>query len=126
MNPFWTIAIGAVVVGVIALVIGVGYVSASSSKLPEQIEMIQLFVSGSIVGGFASWILASGYLHGTTLMGMLASDVKNTLKEVGLKGGDEIVAAAPSTGVSEMVGGFLKSMGVAEALQEMKVGMPGF
>jgi hypothetical protein len=87
--------------------------------------MIQLFVSGSIVGGFASWILASGYLHGTTLMGMLASDVKNTLKEVGLKGGDEVVAA-PTTGVSEMVGGFLKSMGVAEAFQEMKVGMPGF
>lgn len=141
MSQFWTVLLGAVLVGVIALVVGTGYVSASSSKLPEQTEMIQLFVSGSVVGAFISWLLSSSYLHGSSFMGMLSSDFKSTLKELGLKGGDEtaaVVAAAASaapaasaegattTAVTQMVGGFFKSMGMGDALQEMSVGLPSF
>ena len=125
MSQFWTVLIGAVLIGAITVGIGSGYVSASSSKLPDQSEMIQLFVSGSLVGGFISWIISSGFLHGSSLMGMISSDVKQTLKEVGLKGGDE-TAAVSTGGVSQMVGGFLKSLGVSDALQELNVGMPGF
>jgi len=131
MNQVWSVLIGAVLIGAITVAIGSGYVSSTSAKLPDQSEMIQLFISGSVVGAFISWILSSGYLHGSSIMGMLASDVKSTLKEVGLKGGDETVAAGTSmiptaAGVSQMVGGFFKSMGVSEALQELNVGMPGF
>jgi hypothetical protein len=129
MSQFWTVLLGAVLIGAITVAVGSGYVSASSSKLPEQSEMIQLFVSGSIVGAFISWIISSGFLHGSTLMGMIGSDVNNTLKEVGLKGGDEAAAvavAAPTAGVAQMVGGFFKSLGVSDALQELNVGMPGF
>ena len=129
MNQFWTIVIAAVLIGGIAVGVGAAYVSASSAKMPEQNEMIQLFVSGGLVGAFAGWLLSSGYLHGSALMGMLTSDVKATLKDVGLKGGDETPASSmipTADGVTQMVGGFLKSMGVSEALQELNVGMPGF
>ena len=143
MSQFWTVLLGAVLVGVIALVVGAGYVSASSSKLPEQAEMIQLFVSGSVVGAFISWLLSSSYLHGSSFMGMLSSDFKSTLKELGLKGGDETAAvvaaataapaaesaappAATTAAVTQMVGGFFKSMGMGDALQEMSVGLPSF
>lgn len=128
MSQFWVILLGAVVIGAITVAVGSSYVSASSSKLPEQSEMIQLFVSGSVVGAFISWVVSSGVLHGSSLMGMISSDVKNTLKEVGLKGGDETAAVAMPTaaGVSQMVGGFFKSLGVSDALQELNVGMPGF
>ena len=132
MSQFWTVLLGAVVIGAITVAVGSGYVSSTSSKLPEQSEMIQLFVSGSIVGAFISWVVSSGVLHGSSLMGMISSDVKATLKDVGLKGGDETAAAAAAsvvptaTGVSQMVGGFFKSLGVSDALQELNVGMPGF
>jgi len=131
MNQFWTIVIAAVLIGGIAVAVGATYVSASSSKMPEQNEMIQLFVSGSLVGAFIGWLVSSGYLHGSALMGMLTSDVKATLKDVGLKGGDETTVPTISTlptadSVTKMVGGFFKSMGVSEALQELNVGMPGF
>jgi hypothetical protein len=142
MSQFWTVLFGAILVGVIALVVGTGYVSASSSKLPEQPEMIQLFVSGSLVGAFISWLLSSSYLHGSSFMGMLSSDFKSTLKDLGLKGGDETAAvvaaaaAAPAVApaaspaataaVTQMVGGFFKSMGMGDALQEMSVGLPSF
>jgi hypothetical protein len=104
--------------------------------------MIQLFVSGSLVGAFISWLLSSSYLHGSSFMGMLSSDFKSTLKDLGLKGGDETAAvvaaaaAAPAVApaaspaataaVTQMVGGFFKSMGMGDALQEMSVGLPSF
>jgi len=132
MNQFWTVLIAAVLIGGIAVAVGAAYVSASSAKMPEQNEMIQLFVSGSLVGAFIGWLLSSGYMHGSALMGMLTSDVKASLKDVGLKGGDETAVVSGSSmiptadGMTQMVGGFLKSMGVSEALQELNVGMPGF
>ena len=142
MSQFWTVLLGAILVGVIALVVGTGYVSASSSKLPAQPAMIQYFVFGSIVGAFISWLLSSSYLHGSSFMGMLSSDFKSTLKELGLKGGDETAAvvaaaaaapaaasatpAATTAAVTQMVGGFFKSMGMGDALQEMSVGLPSF
>ena len=138
MNQFWVVVLAAVLIGGIAVGVGSAYVSSTSAKMPEQNEMIQLFVSGALVGGFIGWLISSGYLHGSALMGMVTSDVKAGLKEVGLKGGDEMAVAAASAavptgsmlptaaGVTQMVGGFLNSMGMKDALQELNVGMPGF
>ena len=124
MDQWLSIFIGAVVVGIIVLIIGAGYTSANSSKLPQNGEMVQLFLAGSVIGGVISWVLSSGYFHGSTLVTMLKSDLNSSLKDIGLKGGEETV---PSEGISGMVGGFLKSIGATpEALQEMTVGMPTF
>jgi hypothetical protein len=124
MDQWLTIFIGAVVIGIIVLIIGAGYTSANSSKLPQNGEMVQLFLAGSVIGGVISWVLSSGYFHGSTLVTMLKSDLNSSLKDIGLKGGEETI---PSEGISGMVGGFLKSIGATpEALQEMTVGMPTF
>jgi hypothetical protein len=123
MNETVTIVVSALVVGVIAVVVGAGYTSATASKLPERMEMVQLFVSGSIVGAFVSWLVASGFLHGSSFMSMVSSDLSSTMKDMGLKGGDTPVAA--STNMGQMVGGFFNSIGLDKSvLQELKVGMP--
>lgn len=155
MNQGLTIFLSAVIVGVLAVAVLAGYTSATASKLPQQTEIIQIFVSGSIVGSFLAWITTSGFLHGSSLMNMLSSDVSSVVKEIdrGLKGGDEAVAnsfdgpvvsnvvetaknasnnsskaaAVNIPALSGMVGGFLKSMGLDnKALQELNVGMPTF
>jgi hypothetical protein len=124
MNQTVTIVVSAIAIGVIAVLVGAGYTSATASKLPENMEMAQLFTSGALVGAFASWLIASGVLHGSSLMNMVSSDLTSTMKEIGLKGGDE-PAATGSMG--QMVGGFLNSIGVDKSvLQELKVGMPTF
>jgi hypothetical protein len=155
MNQGLTIFLTAVIVGVLAVVVLAGYTSATASKLPQQTEIIQIFVSGTIVGSFLAWLTTSGFLHGSSLMNMLSSDVSSVVKEIdrGLKGGDESVvnsfegpvvtnvvetvkntssssskaAAVNIPALSGMVGGFLKSMGLDnKALQELNVGMPTF
>lgn len=125
MNSTLTIVVSALVIGVIAVVVGAGYTSATASKLPERMEMVQLFTSGALVGGFVSWLVASGVMHGGSLVNMVSSDLTSTMKEMGLKGGDEPVA--PSSSMGQMVGGFLNSIGIDKStLQELKVGMPTF
>jgi hypothetical protein len=130
MSQWIIVLIGAVLVGLIVLGAASSYTNATSAKLPNTPEMIQLFVSGSIVGGFITWLLNNGYLHGHKLISMIKSDVVEVAKEVGLKGGVETVPpVVPTTAtVSAMVGGFLNSMGfsTAEAGQEMNIGMPSF
>lgn len=136
MDQWLTIFIGAVSIGIIVLIIGAGYTSANSSKLPQNIEMIQLFVAGSIIGGIISWIFSSGYMHGSSIVTMIKSDVNSSLKDIGLKGGDETAAVAVSVSnsnskqansLASMVGGFFSAMGASPAaLQEMTVGMPSF
>jgi hypothetical protein len=124
MNEMVTIVVSALVVGVIAVVVGAGYTSATASKLPERMEMVQLFASGSIVGGFVSWLVASGFLHGSSFMNMVSSDLSSTMKDMGLKGGDTPAANATSN-MGQMVGGFFNSIGLDKSvLQELKVGMP--
>jgi hypothetical protein len=66
---------------------------------------------------------------------MISSDVHGTIKDLGIKGGNESAAvaaaaaapAAPGATVQQMVGGFMKSLGF-ETLspQELSVGMPTF
>jgi len=150
MNQVTTVIVGALLVGVIAVVILAGYTSTTAAKLPEQHEMVQMFISGSVIGAVLLWLATSGFLHGFELLNMITSDVKSTIKEIGLKGGEEAAAAvaaasattevinkvvSPSTPVSEsqpqaiahMVGGFLQSMGFdTPALKELTVGMPTF
>lgn len=134
MDQWLTIFIGAVSIGIIVLIIGAGYTSANSSKLPQNMEMIQLFVAGSIIGGLISWVFSSGYMHGSSIVTMIKSDVNSSLKDIGLKGGDETAAVAVSVSNSKaanslasMVGGFFSAMGASPAaLQEMTVGMPSF
>ena len=146
MNQVITIVVGAIVIGIIAVVILAGYTSASASKLPEQGEMVQVFGSGSIVGAFLMWLLSNGYMHGGEVLSMFTSDVKHAVKEIALKGGEEVAAASAAvTAVSntvapviasatnepqamaQMVGGFLKSMGFeTPSLKELTVGMPTF
>jgi xanthine/uracil/vitamin C permease (AzgA family) len=126
MDQWLTIFIGAIVIGIITLIIGAGYTSAHSSKLPENGEMIQLFLAGSIIGTVISWIMTSGYLHGSNLASMIQSDITSSLKDVGLKGGDESIPKQTNS-LASMVGGFFSSLGASpEAIQEMTVGMPNF
>lgn len=127
MNQWLVILLGALTVASIVIGIGAAYTTATAAKLPEQGEIIHLFLAGSIVGGVLSWLLSNGYLHGYSLMSMFVSDVKSIAKEVGLKGGDEIVAPSADTNVTQMVGGFLNSFGInSNTLQELTVGMPTF
>jgi succinate dehydrogenase hydrophobic anchor subunit len=142
MNQALTIFISAVVIGVIAVAILSAYTNANASKLPEQKEIVQVFLSGSIVGSFLAWLVTSGVLHGSSVMNMLSEDISSAVSESGLKGGDEsivntfdgpevvktnVVKNADAPGLSAMVGGFLKSMGVDnKTLKELNVGMPTF
>jgi hypothetical protein len=148
MNQVTTVIVGALLVGVIAVVILAGYTSTTAAKLPEQQEMVQMFISGSVIGAVILWLATSGFLHGFELFNMITSDVKSTIKDIGLKGGEEAAAAAasattevinkvatasaatpdaPPQAIAQMVGGFLKSMGFdTPALKELTVGMPTF
>jgi hypothetical protein len=112
--------------------------------MPDRTEYVQMFGSGLLVGTFLMYFVTNGYLHGFSVLNMFKNDVTSTIKEVGktLKGGEEVVAvaaapavAAPAvvtteqakTAVTEMMGGFLKSMGFEKnILQELNVGMPSF
>ena len=128
MNQWLVILLGALTVAVIVIGLASAYTTATASKLPEQGEIIHLFLAGSIAGGVLSCLISSGYLHGYSLVSMLASDVKSIAKEVSsLKGGEEVVAPADSSSMQQMVGGFFNSIGLnSESLQELTVGMPTF
>ena len=139
MNQGLTIFLSAIIVGVIAVAVLSGYTSSVASKLPEQNDLIQVFLSGAAVGSFMSWLVTSGLLHGSSFLGMLSADVSSL--GASLKGGDSVAPApvAPSTAstasnsvvpaesMSNMVGGFFKAMGLdSSVLQELNVGMPAF
>jgi len=132
MSSVTTIIVGAILIGLIVVAAGSAYTHVNSTKLPEQGEMVQLFASGAIVGAFITWVVSSGMLNGTELLKMISSDVHGTIKDLGIKGGNESAAvaaapAAPAASVQQMVGGFMKSLGF-ETLspQELSVGMPTF
>lgn len=130
MNQWLVILLGALAVAAIVIGIASVYTMSTVSKMPEQNEIIHLFIAGSIVGATLSWIISNGYLHGYSMASMLVSDVKSVAKEigkeVGLKGGDEVTTGTVSN-VQQMVGGFLGSMGInSSSLQELTVGMPSF
>ena len=91
MNQSLTVILSAAIVGAISIGILAAYTTNTASKMPEQSEMTQIFISGAIVGGVVSWIISSGFLHGTYIMNMLSSDVSSVATGIGLKGGDESV-----------------------------------
>ena len=136
MNQGLTIFLGAIIVGLIAVAVLAGYTSSVASKLPEQNDLIQVFLSGAAVGSFMSWLVTSGMLHGSSFLSMLSADV--SALGAGLKGGDSASAvekvaavqesgAGAAEGLGNMVGGFFKAMGVdSTVLQELNVGMPAF
>lgn len=137
MNQGLTIFLSAIIVGVIAVAVLSGYTSSVASKLPEQNDLIQVFLSGAAVGSFMSWLVTSGLLHGSSFLGMLSADVSSL--GASLKGGDSVAPAAPvaastasnsavpAESMSNMVGGFFKAMGLdSSVLQELNVGMPAF
>jgi hypothetical protein len=135
MSSATTIIVGAILIGIIVVAAGAAYTHVNSTKLPEQGEMVQLFASGAIVGAFITWVISSGMLNGGELLKMISSDVHGTIKDLGIRGGNESAAvaaattapAAPAASVQQMVGGFMKSLGF-ETLspQELSVGMPTF
>ena len=94
MNQSLTVILSAVIVGVLSIGILAAYTNNTAAKMPEQSEMTQIFISGAIVGGVVSWIISSGFLHGTYLMNMLSNDVSSVATEIGLKGGDETIVKA--------------------------------
>jgi hypothetical protein len=139
MNQAISIFVSALIIGVISMAILAAYTNTTASKMPEQREFIQVFASGAIVGSFIAWIVSSGFLHGSSFMNMISTDISSVIKDIGLKGGEDTtvnVASTntnkPSSGVdipaiSNMVGGFFKAMGVdTNTLQELNVGMPTF
>lgn len=152
MNQLLTIFMTAVIVGILSVAILAGYTSASASKLPAQNEIIQIFISGSIVGTFVAWVATSGFLHGSSLMNMLSDDVSSVVHDIdrGFKGGEEVVvntfdgpvaseipevvkpnvsknSSVNIPALNGMLGGFLKSIGLdKKVLQELNVGMPTF
>ena len=129
MNQWLVIFLGALTVALIVIGLAAAYTTATAAKLPEQGEIIHLFLAGSIAGGILSWVISNGYLHGYSLVSMVASDVKSLAKEVSsLKGGEEVLATTDSSSsVQQMVGGFFNSIGLnSESLQELTVGMPTF
>lgn len=137
MNQKLIIFLGALIVGLITVGIGTAYTSKVAHKTPEQREYIQLMISGSLVGGFVSWVVASGYFHGYSFLNMVGNDVKSVAKtvkntvsdELGIKGGMETVPLVPNsslTTVTQMVGGFLNSLGVGSVAQELNIGIPNF
>ena len=91
MNQSLTVILSAAIVGAISIGILAAYTTNTASKMPEHSEMTQIFISGAIVGGVVSWIISSGFLHGTYIMNMLSSDVSSVATGIGLKGGDESV-----------------------------------
>lgn len=135
MDTWLVVLLGALAVAAIVIGAASAYTMSTVSKLPDQGELIHLFLAGSMAGGLLAWLVNSGYLHGYSFVNMAVEDVKNMAKEVGLKGGDETatVASAVSKGsndsssVTQMVGGFLNSMGInSESLPQLTVGMPSF
>ena len=132
MDTWLVVLLGALAVAAIVVGAASAYTMSTVSKLPDQGELIHLFLAGSMAGGVLGWLINSGYLHGYSLANMVVDDVKNLAKEVGLKGGDETVAAVSkgsneSSSVTQMVGGFLNSMGInSETLPQLTVGMPSF
>jgi flagellar biosynthesis protein FliQ len=148
MNQSLTIFLSAIIIGVVSVAVLAGYTSVRASKLPENPEIIQIFISGSIVGSFVAWLVTSGFLHGSSLFNMLSADVSSVAKEIGLKGGDdsvinsfeapevaEVVESAKNSvnknvnipALTGMVGGFFKSIGLDDkTLKELNVGMPTF
>jgi hypothetical protein len=137
MDTWLVVLLGALAVAAIVIGAASAYTMSTVAKLPDQGELIHLFLAGSMAGGLLAWLVNSGYLHGYSFVNMAVEDVKNMAKEVGLKGGDETatatVASAVSKGsndnstVTQMVGGFLNSMGInSESLPQLTVGMPSF
>lgn len=135
MNQWLVVFLGALAVAAIVIGIATVYTNSTASRMPERSEFIQLFMAGSLGGAILTWLLSSGYLHGYSILTSMVSDVKVLAKEAGLKGGDEelvnasanVSAGDKSNSVSQMVGGFLNSMGInGSSLQELTVGMPSF
>jgi hypothetical protein len=149
MNQALTIILSAVIVGFISLAVLCVYTNSTATKMPEQNDMIQIFISGAVVASFVAWLVTSGMLHGNSLFNMISTDVSSLVKDIdnSLKGGNEtdVNEVTPSTNVSVesntsskkttmnipaisgMVGGFLKSIGLdSNTLQELNVGMPSF
>ena len=132
MDTWLVVLLGALAVAAIVVGAASAYTMTTVSKRPDQGELIHLFLAGSMAGGILAWLINSGYLHGYSVANMVVDDVKNLAKEVGLKGGDETIAAVSkgsneNSSVTQMVGGFLNSMGInSSSLQELTVGMPSF
>jgi hypothetical protein len=149
MNQALTILLSAVIVGLISIAVLCMYTNTSAAKMPEQNDMIQIFISGAVVASFVSWLVTSGMLHGNSLFNMISTDVSTIVKDIdnSLKGGNESIVneITPSNNVTDdantsskknsmnipaisgMVGGFFKSMGLdSNTLQELTVGMPSF
>jgi len=152
MNQGLVILFSAILVGLLSLAVLCAYTNVKASKMPEQNEMIQIFISGAIVASFIAWLVTSGLLHGNSLYSMITSDVSSAVKSIDstLKGGDESVVKAVTfedtpaienssnvskkissavniPAISGMVGGFFKSMGLdSNVLQELSVGIPSF
>ena len=119
MDTWLVVLLGALAVAAIVVGAASAYTMSTVAKLPDQGELIHLFLAGSMAGGILAWLINSGYLHGYSFANMVVDDVKNLAKEVGLKGGDETAAAAvvskssnDNGSVTHMVGGFLNSMGI--------------
>jgi len=135
MSQWLIVLIGAILVGLIVLGVASSYTTATSAKLPNTSEMVKIFVSGSIVGGFISWLLSNGYFHGKEIIGMISSDVSYAVKEIGLKGGVDNMASSPvstsdmSAQATKMIGGFFNSLGLGGNNSEgpsLNIGMPSF
>ena len=134
MDQWLIILLGALAVAAIVVGVASAYTMSTVAKMPEQGEIVHLVLAGSIVGGTLSWLISSGYLHGHSMASMIVSDVKSLAKDVGLKGGEESIAAPVSTlsdsegsSMTQMVGGFLNSMGInSSSLPQLTVGMPTF
>jgi hypothetical protein len=132
MDTWLVVLLGALAVAAIVIGVASAYTMTTVSKLPDQSELIHLFLAGSMAGGILAWVINSGYLHGYSFVNMAVEDVKNMAKEVGLKGGDETATVVSkgsneTSSVTQMVGGFLNSMGInSETLPQLTVGMPSF
>jgi flagellar biosynthesis protein FliQ len=131
MNQGLIVLVSALIVGLLSVAILCAYTNVKASKMPEQNEMVQIFISGAIVASFISWLVTSGMLHGNSFFNMVSSDVSSVVKTIdnALKGADEsaIVDKSVKPDLTGMVGGFFKSMGIdSNTLQELSVGMPTF
>jgi hypothetical protein len=128
MNQVLIVFVSALIVGLLSIAALCAYTNVKASKMPEQNDMIQIFVAGSLVASFLSWLVTSGMLHGNSFFNMVSSDVSSVVKTIDstLKGGDES-AVVNKPDLTGMVGGFFKSMGIEpNMLQELSVGMPSF
>lgn len=128
MNQVLIVLVSALIVGLLSLAALCAYTNVKASKMPEQNDMIQIFVAGSVVASFLAWVVTSGMLHGNSLFNMVSADVSSVVKTIDttLKGGDE-TAVVNKGDLTGMLGGFFKSMGIEPSmLQELSVGMPAF